>query len=357
LCGFGSRAGRYLSGKGAALRNGIDISGVSEIAHEIRADSRQAIMSYGASASFRQHGGMVCRTTPACIGSLKAPRLFEIPIYPNPAASSKNALTSMHASELALTGLAGCFLVSCVSGLSAKGVSLSHFEMRVEANLPLVDEDAPIEIDYNIDWEAEVAKDIIEEIVELVTQQSPNHRTFSEALPLKLRVGEEEQVRRAQISSPDGKVNGAKHAFSCRWRYGPQLESIWPTRDDGQKICLPIDQPKQLAGIDWGPNPQEYLLMGLAGDLLNGVFSRLGSTEANIKELTVRTSGFVDIRGMFDVADVPTHMQAICCEIEWTGSDHGFSKKNLMDALMFAADNSSVARMVRQAVNFNICVT
>ena len=339
------------------MRNGIDISSFSEIIHEIQNDERQAQFRYSAGAQWYAGNGLFAYVKPAIIGNLKSPRRFVYPIKP----LSCNALAvdreSAFPIEIAMVALSGCFLVSVVSGLSAQRCTIENLYLKLDACIRNSNKYPP-QVYYEIGAQTDQTIDRIEDVVNTVKKMSPNHRTFESELDISVLVGSSKVPMHfasidANAQEPSNGIRSDNIHIKCEWDYGTQLKAfLFDTNKQSKRF--PIDQPKQLGGIDWAPNPQEYLLMALSSDLLNEMLA-IDELGKKLPDLNISAKAHVDIRGMCDVADVPVHLQGICIQIESTGSLESLDK-DLQALIDRAINNSAVCKIIRQKVKFEFSI-
>lgn len=340
------------------MRNGIDVSGFSEIIDEVTNNPVEAQFRYATQARWTRSGGVCATVKPARIGSLRAPRTYCLPIEPRAALGGEGKvgeggmLGKAAPEELALVALSGCFLVSVVSGLSAQKCTIEDLSMRVALELDQ-NKLSPASALYRISSKTDRSVERTLEVVETVKSMSPNHRTFAEYLPLRFCYGGTSlQLPPLRCSEGDGASSYESMQLQCLWHYGTQLMAT--LESEGKQRNFPIDQPKQLGGIDWAPNPQEYLLMALAGDILNGILDS-GCLDRDVDDLTISTGAKVDIRGMCNVAEVPVHLQ----DIQIVLSSDSFDLSGVADIealLTQVVDQSKVSGLIRRAVNFKFIV-
>jgi uncharacterized OsmC-like protein len=338
------------------MRNGMNISGFSEIVHEIQEEPAQAIFRYAAYARAAPDAGVLAGVHPALIGLLKAPRHFEVPISPEPALKSYGLLDVASPQELALTALLGCFLVSAVSGFSARRTTVDHLSMTTSAALFQARVGAP-QVRYQIrsDTDKKIGEAL--DVIEAVKTHSPNHQTFVQSLGLSARLagpcGARPWVRFPGISASAGDTPVPSQALSldCQWLYGTQLRSNFLRQNPEDPRTFPIDQPKQLAGIDWGPNPQEYLLMAIAADVL----LQLRARHPLASEVQLNVRAMVDIRGMCEVAPSPVHLQDIELHLQ-VGECTTEQMEQLEQQLAQSIECSTVCALIRKRVDFEFDV-
>ncbi|WP_271271067.1 hypothetical protein [Aliamphritea hakodatensis] len=320
------------------MRNGIDISSFSETVNEVRNDERQGQIDYSAVSSWKPNAGILARVNPARVGTLKAPRIFEIPVPPHATVAGHTMLPEATPQEMAAVALAGCFLVSTVNGLSS--IKCTIESLNIGLTLTPVDMQAL----YTINAQTNRGPEDLERIVGMVKQMSPNHRSFAEALPLTVQIADTTFAFDA-CGTPEAPAGDpAETHLSCHWLYGTQLQA-----NLGDQLQLPIDQPKQLGGVDWAPNPQEYLLMALSADVLSKLTEHQAVTE-QLSQLKIVASARVDIRGMCDVADVPVHLLNIQLQLQGN-SDEMNRIANLKEYVQAAISQSTVCQYLRHPVS------
>lgn len=201
------------------MRNGMNISGFSEIVHEIQQEPAQAIFRYAAYAHCSPAAGMLAGVAPAVIGLLRAPRHFEVPIQPSPALHCHGLLDPAWPQELALAALSGCFLVSAVSGFSARRTTVDHLSMTTSAVLQEAGAAAPqVRYDIRSGTDKKISEAL--EVIEAVKTHSPNHQTFVQALGLSARLVDAEGAGPWQRFCPlDQAPRGLRslRARPCPW--------------------------------------------------------------------------------------------------------------------------------------------
>ncbi|MBG6886137.1 MULTISPECIES: OsmC family protein [Pseudomonas aeruginosa group] len=333
------------------MRNGMNISGFSEIVHEVQREPQQALFRYGAYARCSPTGDMLAGVHPATIGTLRAPRCFEVPVRPGSSLAAYGMLEAATPRELALIALSGCFLVSAVSGFSARRTTVGHLSMTTRASMTEGDTLAP-QVRYQIRSLIDKKISEVVDVIEAVKSHSPNHQSFVQPLPLSVSViaaGEPllDLQFPAQAEAGASLDQPQKLALDCQWLYGTQLRADFQRQDASDRRSFLIDQPKQLAGIDCGPNPQEYLLMAIAADVLQQLATRFPLDDT----ATLDARAMVDIRGMCDVAPTPVHLQDIELKLS-LGSRVAPRVEELEQALAQSIAQSQVCALIRRPVQF-----
>ncbi|MBZ4322544.1 OsmC family protein [Streptomyces huiliensis] len=264
------------------MRNSFNTAGFSEVVHEIRNDPAEAAFLYSAEACSSPYRGLSAKIGPALFGTVKSARRFSVELRDvAPDGPGPDGPLPMH---LALTGIASCALTTLVGGGSAQSVVFESADMDIAWDGGAVTSRIDV---GGVPDDATVA-----ELVGQVERFSPNYTTLTRPVPVALRYGPD--AAPASAGTAEGAPpTGRPAACRVRWISGTQLASAPLDPEPGEE--LRVDAPKQLTGVDWGPNPQEYLLMGLAAD----VASHLGRCA---RELTGRALPWrVVVRGTEDV--------------------------------------------------------
>ena len=68
-------------------------------------------------------------------------------------------------------------------------------------------------------------------------------------------------------------------------------------------IVFEIDEPPVLLGNNVGPNPVEYVLVGLSGCLTTSLIAHAAARGIEIKGLSTRLEGDLDLRGFLGISD------------------------------------------------------
>ncbi|MFI0737671.1 OsmC family protein [Streptomyces sp. NPDC021100] len=273
------------------MRNSFNTAGFSEVVHEIRNDPAEAAFRYSAEAQSSPYRGLSAKIGPALFGTVKSARRFSVELRDVSDAPGAEGPLPMH---LALTGVASCALTTLVGGGSAQSVVFESADMDIAWDGGAVTS--------RIDVGGVPDDETVAELVGQVEQFSPNYTTLTRPVPVALRYGPD--AAPAHTATTEGApATGRPAACRVRWISGTQLASVPLDQEPGDQAPgdqepggeLRVDAPKQLTGVDWGPNPQEYLLMGLAAD----VASHLGRIA---RELTGRAVTWrVTVRGTEDV--------------------------------------------------------
>ncbi|MDT7785947.1 MAG: hypothetical protein QOF58_4366 [Pseudonocardiales bacterium] len=303
------------------MRNNINIAGFSEMVHETRGDAAEAWFGYVVEARHSPGRGITASVGPAMLGTVKSSRRYSLAV-------SDSAPADATPMDLALTGVAACSLITLIAGGSAKGLVFDNAEMRIQHHLG-------VSCHFEVDGPDE---HVLAELLDKVQNFSPNHRTLAEPVPLDLTLADRSgRVQCASITA-DAPTAVTSAVRQVRWISGAQFESH---AVDTAGSVLRIDQPKP-TGVDWGPNPQEYLLMGLASDIAATLARDLGGLE-----WTVTARGGVDIRGLLQSAPaVPVGLQGLACTVTMLSGD-GFDAA-LSDAVTDAVSRSRVAALIGQ---------
>ncbi|MFE9740373.1 OsmC family protein [Streptomyces sp. NPDC006477] len=327
------------------MRNGLNISGVSELIHEIREKPEEALIDFRVTGH-PARDGVATHVRTARHGSVRMARGFRVdqlshrtrPQDAVTAAGRVDPLTSPY--ESALTALGACALITHVNGFTGRGVALDEIELTARAELPL---DASGHATggaglLGLAWRCTVtcgaSDDVVQGVNRLVTAFSPNHRVFLDEADLTLRAlvtrgdGRRETLTLpyAPAAAPDAGAPAADPALlevHLRWEYGTEVHARTSlehggTRREGASVLV-VDQSKQMLGIGKGPNPQELLLSAVCGELVGLVREETDRTGTPVDELHVAGGGRLDIRGMQNVLrEVPSRFHNLGFDLEVT---------------------------------------
>lgn len=95
---------------------------------------------------------------------------------------------------------------------------------------------------------------------------------------------------------------------TTRWVGGTRSDTHVDHYEIGGKrvdkdYTIRIDEPLELAGTNRHPNPQEYLLAALNACMVVGYSAVAALHGVELTELTIRTTGDIDLRGFLGVSD------------------------------------------------------
>ncbi|MYU12624.1 hypothetical protein GTZ78_18455 [Streptomyces sp. SID8361] len=282
------------------MRNSFNIASFSELVQETKEDPEKAQFYYGARARYLPHRGVRVSATPALLGGVKSARRFVFDVAEPTARRLPDEPTPM---ELALTGIASCSVKSTIAGGSSRKVDFDALAMTISAELGQGSDERlggvkVSDLSCGITAQTDATETVLSEIAAQVAERSPNHRTATDKTETRFLLGGQPVPLPVDDTPTPGPGRSCTVARRVAWLSGTQLES----RDAaGEGGVLRVDQPKQLAGVDWGPNPQEYLVMAAAADiaLLAGHAQELRTGESG--EWVVDTTGHLDIRGLMNV--------------------------------------------------------
>jgi uncharacterized OsmC-like protein len=99
--------------------------------------------------------------------------------------------------------------------------------------------------------------------------------------------------------------------------------------------------------MDRGPNPQEYLLSGLATSVTETAVALARARDLDVQEVTCRAQGRNDIYGFMGLDPrVPDKMQDITCSLGFRG---GGSPEQQAELAREAVETAEVARLLTRA--------
>ena len=295
------------------MRNSFNTAGFSEVVHETREDVAEAWYCYRGKARYSPRRGLSASNGAAVLGTVKSTRKFSFELSDDEWRDDEGlpptgAPTPI---DLALTGVGSCSLKTMVGGGSAQGVVFDTLELHIESGAG---------IDCRFEVGVQGQDQLIEQLLRKVENFSPNHKTLTAVVPLEVSyVDPAGGVEHETIPGAEAvaRIRRPVAARRVRWISGVQLES-YPA--DGEGATVRIDSPKQLTGVDWGPNPQEHLLMGLASDVAANLGQLSRDRLDRQLEWHVVADGKVDIRGLLNSdPEAIVHMQEVRCAITAAG--------------------------------------
>jgi uncharacterized OsmC-like protein len=283
------------------MRNGLNVGGASEVAHEICANPAEAILRYRVRAERDGRIGVAARTMRA--GTIRVARDFRMPL----AAPGDGGGSVPDPVDYLLSSLGGCVMFTWVEGCTIRGITIQKLRIRVEARL---EETGRVEagrgpalrdVRYDVAIECDGASEQIADIAGKVTCFSPNHRTFVEGTDAHVRLvtspGSGPRSRPARPAEPPLEGYGRdRFSVDLEWRYGAHFDVRLGASDGSTAPALEVDQPKQLAGLDRAPNPQEYMLAALSGELL----AAAPIAAPGLPIVAVEAAADIDMRGFFN---------------------------------------------------------
>lgn len=309
------------------MLNGMSLAAISEFVHEIRRVPHEAQVIFGVTAHPTGHGSAVVSVETIHAGSIRIPRRFRLPISNTGVGKVEGQwLPTPH--ECLLAGLGSCALIVYVQALTLRGVALDGLEVVPRLELaPTAAGSHPTirHIGYDVHVQGDFPNELISWATERVRTFSPNHRTIAEQNRIAAFVNSETGPVSVPVSfdahAPDRVTPAtvtATHSLRLRWRFGTQIEVWGEPRGEGPGVpaFYEVDQPKQLLGIDRAPNPQEWLLAALAGELALRM-SDLLPVEENGLGVSVQATGRLDLRGTLGVDhQVPTKVQDLQLQVK-----------------------------------------
>jgi uncharacterized OsmC-like protein len=311
------------------MRNGLNITGVSEMVHELRERPEEAVADFTVEcpAGPAAEGAVTAATRTARIGTLRAARPFTLTHRLSGPPGAVGPHPSPH--ESALAALASCALITQVNGVSARGVTIGSLQVTARADLALDASGRPVpgrpleHLRWHCDLESDGPTDVVASIVRLVTAFSPNHRAFTDACPFDLVTvnGKPLTSADAPTAAPGAESAAAATATveaTVVWEYGSEAAYTTATALHGVRhaslAARTVDQTKQMLGIDKGPNSQEILLAAVCAELFAELSAALeGGTPGGP---LLRAGGRIDHRGMMNVLrTVPSRVHGLSLEV------------------------------------------
>ena len=93
-------------------------------------------------------------------------------------------------------------------------------------------------------------------------------------------------------------IEGTHNRATVKDFYGALQEDI-----SRKPIDFEIDEPPVLLGRNVGPNPVEYVLVGLSGCLTTSLIAHAAARGIEIKGLSTRLEGDLDLRGFLGISE------------------------------------------------------
>ncbi|AZZ55693.1 OsmC family protein [Rathayibacter iranicus] len=299
------------------MRNGFNTAGFSEVVHEITNDSKEAKFVYAVRGRRSKLTGLSVHVLPALLGTVKSPRRFNFSLRESWAEVPLGEVHLPTPQDLFLTGIGSCMMTTLVGGASARHLDLEGAD--VVLTLSSRDSttsgfaEAIVSAQFNLTTSSDDSQ--CQQLVDRVAEQSPNYVSVISGTPVDIVTDLPPHVR-SRVEHWEPLANPISHVepVTTSWISGPQCLVITGGRDEG--TSLRADAPKQLTGVDWGPNPQEYLLAGLAAEMAGLLFTNSVGTPIEGQAWDVVSTGVEDVRGFLGVGSgVTVGLQDVDCRI------------------------------------------
>ncbi|MEV0977959.1 hypothetical protein [Streptomyces sp. NPDC049915] len=303
------------------MRNGFNVSSSGEFVNEIREDAQEAQFRYHATARFRPGRGLRAWTRPALLGRVKSARRFELDLADGWQDHQAGPQVQEHTPlDLALAAVGVCSLKTAIAGGTARGITFDTIEMVISADVLPGDEvslsTARVRrLAYDISTRSDADAGLIEEVTRQILDRSPNHRTVKDDTELHFHNAEQELTWHLE-EAPAGAPGARTVRRHVKWISGTQFESAGLDLD-GCRLPLRVDEAKQFAGVDWAPNPQEYVVIALAAELAALAARKQAAATGSAGEWTVNAQGRLDLRGLMLIdPSAAVGFQTISCTVE-----------------------------------------
>ena len=336
------------------MLNGMSLAGISEFVHEIRNAPHEAQIVFRVAARPTADGDALVSVETVDAGSIRIPRRFCLQLS-NGGSDEAGDQWRLTPYDCLLTGLGSCALIVYVQALTLRGVAIDGLEVAPVLEFTTSAAGSLLEVrrlGYAVTVDGALQRDLLRWVDGQVRRYSPNYRTIAEQNPIAVFVGAAAGPAPVPVAFDAGALDSApentmsSHSVRLRWRFGTQIEVRRGSRSD--VLPLPavyeVDQPKQLLGIDRAPNPQEWLLASLAGELALRLSRDLPEAERH-RGMTVRVSGRLDLRGTLGVdPDVPTKVQDLQVSVDGLSSD-----PDITHIVRRAFETGMVSRLIAHA--------
>ncbi|WP_156725185.1 hypothetical protein [Streptomyces apocyni] len=301
------------------MRNGLNITGVSESVHEYRDNPEEAVADFRVVTPLPAPGEetAVSRTLALRDGTYRIARDFTL--------RHRLALDSRSGDptpwESMLVAVAACVLTTKVNGFTSRGVTLGALRTTARARLRLGPDGAPAagavldDLGWSTEIDCDAPSETLRSINELVAVFSPNHQaaldtTSAEATVTVLGPTGSEVFPVVWAPAVQESPDDCAVEADVVWEYGS--ESAYTTRVTTGGIRrvtgpLVVDQAKQMLGIDKGPNSQEILLSAVTAEVAGLLRHEPALRDAPVEGARLLGSGRLDTRGMLNVVrEVPS---------------------------------------------------
>ncbi|MFE6665178.1 OsmC family protein [Streptomyces sp. NPDC057697] len=346
------------------MRNGLNITGVSESVHEYRDHPQEAIADFRVTLPLdtgpgAAHRDTACRTRALRTGTLRVARDFTLHHSPFavPDGAAAGPAPAPTAYESALAAVAACVLITKVNGYTARGVSLGSLRVTARGRLALdADGLRPLpgvpltDVRWSCAIDCEAPAELLRSVTRLVAAFSPNHQALLDNAPFTASVhaldapGGSEPVpvewAPAERAPADGAVECLVEADAV-WEYGSEAVYTTSLTVDGRRRRsepLTVDQAKQMVGIDKGPNSQEILLSAVSAEVAALLVEEADRRCVPLDGARLTASGRLDTRGMLNVVrEVPSRFHALTLGLGVTGATPQPQARDLLRAALARA--------------------
>jgi uncharacterized OsmC-like protein len=145
-------------------------------------------------------------------------------------------------------------------------------------------------------------------------------------------------------------VKGTRNTAVIQGFYGQNQEHP----DRKAKLEYDLDEPPALLGQDQGPNPVEYLLVGLSGCVTTTLVANAAARGIEIRSLSSNLEGDIDLRGFLGIdPNVPVGYKEIRFSFV---IDSDATQEQLDDLALFARDHSPVASTIMNATPVKVSI-
>lgn len=316
------------------MKNGVNIAGLSETAHEIRDYPFEAKLCYRGAATWDARGLLHARIGTITLGTTRVGRDFRVHCAPTPRAPGSTAtLELLTPEEMFLAGAGACLLTTIVFGSSSK----AHTLMEASILLAPAEPGQAWAYEYDVSIRGDMKPEHLIETLQESTKRSPSHRTLVESNALTWSLSEPQ----AQMARSTDSVSGPRDVavaregwpyasarrrappgrhLAIRWDYGLQ-NSFWPDSEVARQSRFPVDQPKQFGGMDRGPNPQEYLISGLAASVAETAGALARARDIQLQEVSCQVQGRVDLQGLLGLnPKIQDKIHDLTCALSFRGN-------------------------------------
>ncbi len=172
------------------MLNNINISGLSEFAHEVKQDSTEAKTHYGISLNWLSGTKMQVNTKNMDLGHHKLIRDFTF--YIDEPTQLLGINSAPNPAEYLLGGLAGCMAVTFLTGATAMDIEISKLRLDIDGELDLqaflgINHDVAAgfpELTFTFHIKGNGSQEQYQQLIDRVNKHSPNFNTIKHQVKL-----------------------------------------------------------------------------------------------------------------------------------------------------------------------------
>jgi uncharacterized OsmC-like protein len=350
------------------MRNGINVAAVSELVHEIRHVSGEHEIRYGVDVQWLGGLTMEVNTQTLTFGSKRIGRdfCFRVDHHANAKLSA-----APPPADLFLCGLGACVANILVQGASYKRLNIKS--LHVQANAESTTDQNPLmglkKGAITVQLNANGSRWQYKQMMMNVARFSPNYVTVTRKNTITVDYHHESLLLRdealfsqfsnkkiTRMNSPQS-TGDLYSGVNIIWRDGTQfdvglLDRQWENHSWPLKSTLCVDQPHTALGLNEAPNPQEYILAGVASDIAQHLILIAEDNGSPLESLSAKMSCTLDMRGCFNIFDKSAiQLQKNILSIS---SMNSYSESQMQEFIQLACERSNCWQSFINACEFSL---